>query len=114
MCNETENAQMRPVDTAETKIDIGESHILPYFPMTLKSGRLLQLARENSDLSEKIFKLNSFLQRKDCEKIAGAKQVELMRNQLEAMKNYKRFLSCRIADFALSDIDRSEKEKENG
>lgn len=84
---------------------------MPYLPIPTNSGRCLQLARENSDLSEKIFRLNAFLQSKDCEKIAGAKQVELLRGQLEAMENYKRFLSCRIADLALSDLDKGEKEK---
>lgn len=114
MCNENENAQMRPVD-AVAKIDlgaIGDSPILPYHPFLVRSSRLFKLARENDDLTEKIFRLKSFLEGKQCEKIAGAKQVELMRGQLEAMENYKRFLSCRIADLALSDLVKSEKEKE--
>ena len=43
--------------------------------------------------------------------MAGAKQVELMRGQLKAMENYKFFLSCRIADLALSDFEPSEEKK---
>lgn len=114
MCNKNENAQMRPVDSAEAKIDLaalGENQIKPCLPFPTNSGRCLQLARENRDLSDKIFSLNAFLQSKDCEKIAGAKQVELMRGQLEAMESYKRFLSCRIADLALSDFEPSEEKK---
>lgn len=114
MCNENENAQMRPVDSAEAKIDlgaIGDSPILPYHPILVKTSRLLNLARENDNLTEKIFMLKTFLERKQCEKIEGAKQVELMRGQLEAMENYKRFLSCRIADLALSDLEPSEEMK---
>jgi hypothetical protein len=105
MCNENANAQMG-------KIDIGESLFLPYNQSLVKSSRLMNLAREMACLTEKICKLTAFLEEKDCEKIAGAKQVELMRGQLEAMENYKRFLSCRIADLALSDLKPSEKEKE--
>ena len=113
MCNENENAQMRPVD-AVAKIDlgaIGDSPILPYHPFLVKSSRLLKLAGENDDLTEKIFRLKSFLEGEQCEKIAGAKQVELMRGQLKAMENYKFFLSCRIADLALSDLEQSEEKK---
>lgn len=119
MCNEnvnaSDNAQIRPVDCAEAKIDldaIGDSPILPYHTFLVKSSRLLNLARENDNLTEKIFRLKSFLEGKQCEKIAGAKQVELMRSQLKAMENYKFFLSCSIADLALSDLETSEKEKE--
>lgn len=93
------------------KIDIGVSPIWPYNQSLVKSSRLLNLAREMDFLIENICKLTAFLEEKDCEKIAGAKQVELMRSQLEAMENYKRFLSCRIADLALSDLKPSEKEK---
>lgn len=116
MCNANANAnaQMRPVKSEMAKIDLGESPILPYNPILVKSSRLINLARENDLLTEKICNLNAFLEEKDCEKIAGAKQVELMRSQLKAMKNYKFFLSCRIADIALSDLEPSEKEKENG
>ena len=113
MCNEnvnaTDHAQIRPVDCAEAKIDLGDSPILPYHPFLVKGSRLLNLARENEDLTEKIYRLKVFLEGKQCEKIAGAKQVELMRGQLKAMENYKFFLSCRIADLALSDLETSEK-----
>lgn len=105
MCNEKVNAQM-------SKIDIGESPILPYNPSLAKSSRLINLAREMDYLTEKICKLTAFLEEKDCEKIAGVKQVELMRGQLKAMESYKFFLSCRIADLALSDLEQSENEKE--
>lgn len=105
MCNV--NSQM-------CKIDIGESPILPYNQSLVKSSRLINLAREMDYLTEKICKLTAFLEEKDCEKIAGAKQVELMRGQLKAMESYKFYLSCRIADLALSDFEPSEKEKENG
>jgi len=117
MCNEnvnanaTDNAQMRPVDRAEAKIDIGESPFLPYNQSLVKSTRLIDLAREMDCLTEKICNLTAFLEVKDCEKIAGAKQVELMRSQLKAMENYKFFLSCRIADLALSDLEPKEKEE---
>ena len=114
MCNENENAQVRPVDRAETKIDIdalGDSPILPYHPFLVKSSRLLNLAREDDNLTEKIFRLKAFLEGKQCEKIAGAKQVELMRGQLKAMESYKFFLSCRIADLALYDLEPSEEKK---
>ena len=115
MCNEnvnaTDNAQIRPVDCAEAKIALGDSPILPYHPFLVKSSRLLNLAREMDYLTEKICKLTAFLEEKDCEKIAGAKQVELMRGQLKAMENYKFFLSCRIADLALSGIETSEEKK---
>jgi len=113
MCNENANAQMRPVDSAVGKIDlgnIGNSPILPYNPILVKSSRLINLAREKDYLTEKILKLKAFLEEKDCEKIAGSKQVELMRDQLKAMENYKFFLSCRIADLALSDLEPTEKE----
>lgn len=116
MCNENvnENAQMRPVASAEAKIDlgaIGDSPILPYHPFLVKSSRLVNLARENDNLTEKIFRLKTFLEGKQCEKIAGAKQVELMRGQLKAMESYKFYLSCRIADLALSDFEPSEEKK---
>jgi hypothetical protein len=122
MCNEnvnanaTDNAQMRPVASAEAKIDLGDSPILPYHPFLVKSSRLLNLARENDNLTEKIYRLKAFLEGEQCEKIAGAKQVELMRSQLKAMENYKFFLSCRIADLALSDLEPTEENKvgENG
>jgi hypothetical protein len=48
----------------------------------------------------------------NTERFTSDKQIELMRGQLYAMENYKRFLSCRIADLALSDLEPSEKEKE--
>jgi hypothetical protein len=108
MCNEnvnanaTDNAQQQPVS-------IGDSPVLPYSPFLVKSSRLLNLARENDGLTERIYRLKAFLEGEQCEKIAGAKQVELMRGQLKAMENYKFFLSCRIADLALYDLEPSEK-----
>lgn len=115
MCNEnvnaTDNAQIRPVDCAEAKIALGDSPILPYHPFLVKGSRLLNLARENEDLTEKIYRLKVFLEGQQCEKIAGAKQVELMRSQLKAMENYKFFLSCRIVDLALFGIETSEEKK---
>lgn len=104
MCNEINNAQIG-------KIDLGESPILPYNPILVKSSRLINLARENYFLTENICKLTAFLEEKDCENIAGAKQVELMRSQLKAMKTYKFFLSCRITDIAFSDLEPSEEKK---
>ena len=104
MCNEKVNAQIG-------KIDLGESPILPYNPSLVKSSRLINLAREMDYLTEKICKLTAFLEEKDCEKIAGAKQVELMRGQLKAMETYNFYLSCRIADLALSDLEQSEEKK---
>jgi hypothetical protein len=100
MCNENVDAIAK------------ENTILPYYHFLDKSSRLLNLARENDYLTEKINRLKDFLEGEQCEKIADAKQVELMRGQLEAMENCKRFLSCRIADLALSDLKPSEKEKE--
>ena len=109
MCNENVNA----TDNAQIKIGLGDSPVLPYHPFLVKGSRLLNLARENDDLTEKIYRLKVFLEGEQCENIAGAKQVELMRSQLKAMENYKFFLSCRIADLALSGIETSEKENEN-
>lgn len=106
------NAQIRPVDCAEAEGAFGDSPVLPYLPFLVKSSRLLNLTMENDGLTEKIYRLKAFLEGKQCEKIAGAKQIELMRGQLKAMENYKFFLSCRIADLALSDLEQSEKEKE--
>jgi hypothetical protein len=37
-----------------------------------------------------------------------------MRGQLKAMENYKFFLSCRIADLALSDFDLEPTEEKKG
>ena len=45
------------------------------------------------------------------ERFASEKQIELMRGQLKAMESYKFYLSCRIADFALSDFEPSEEKK---
>lgn len=122
MCNENvnENAQIRPVCDAKIEADIAnqrkkdweEEMALAMCRLEMpKNKRICRLADENVELSAKIRRLENFLNN-NPERFASEKQVELMRGQLEAMENYKRFLSCRIADLALSDLDKSEKEKE--
>ena len=126
MCNGNvnENAQIRPVCYAKIEADIANQRKKDWEEkreMALamrrlempKSERICRLADENVELSEKIRRLENFLNN-NPEQFASAKQVELMRGQLKAMENYKFFLSCCIADLALSDLDNSEKEKENG
>lgn len=68
------------------------------------------LARENEELSEKIFRLKLFLGQTPEEK-ASQKQIELMKKQLNAMECYKIYLCCRIADLVISDIEPSEEKK---
>ena len=125
MCNENvnENAQIRPVcgspDLESALQDKRKEEFLMRRQMELsvrnyhmpKSERLCRLADENIELSRNIDKLGSFLGN-NPERFTSAKQVELMRGQLKAMENYKFFLSCRIADLALSDVEQSDKEKE--
>lgn len=103
MCNENvnENAQIRPVCDAKIEADIANQRKKDWEE---KRERICRLADENVELSAKIRRLENFLNN-NPERFASEKQVELMRGQLEAMENYKRFLSCRIADLALSDFD---------
>lgn len=123
MCNENvnENAQIRPVCDAKIEADIANQRKKDWEEkreMALamrrlempKSERICRLADENVELSAKIRRLENFLNN-NPERFASEKQVELMRGQLEAMENYKRFLSCRIADLALSDLGTSEEKK---
>lgn len=122
MCNENENAQIRPVcDTPDLEAalqDKRKEEFLMRRQMELavrnyhmpKSERLCRLADENIELSRNIDKLGSFLGN-NPERFTSDKQIELMRGQLKAMENYKFFLSCRIADLALSDLEQSEEKK---
>lgn len=113
--NVNENAQIRPVCDAKIEADIANQRKKDWeekremaLAMRMlempKSERICRLADENVELSAKIRRLENFLNN-NPERFASEKQVELMRGQLEAMENYKRFLSCRIADLALSDFD---------
>ena len=121
MCNENENAQIRPV--CDTPIDaaIAEQERRDWEvkrQMALarrrqkmpKSEIISRLAEENIELSRNIERLENFL-KNNPERFASEKHVELMRGQLEAMENYKRFLYCRIADLALSDLGTGEEKK---
>ena len=121
MCNENENAQIRPVCDENIKADIAYQRKKDWEEkreMALamrrrempKSEIICKLGEENVELSAKIERLQNFLNN-NPEQFASEKQVELMRCQLEAMKNYKRFLSCRIADLALSDFEPNEEKK---
>lgn len=112
MCKENVNAQIRPVcGTPEIEAAL-QDKILMRSKMEFavrnyhmpKSERLCRLADENIELSRNIDKLGSFLGN-NPERFTSDKQIELMRGQLKAMENYKFFLSCRIADLALSDLD---------
>jgi hypothetical protein len=124
MCNENvnENAQIRPVcDTPDIEQALQGKRILNRRQMELavrnynmpKSERLCRLADENIELSRNIDKLGSFLGN-NPERFTSDKQIELMRGQLKAMENYKFFLSCRIADLALSDFDLEPTEEKKG
>lgn len=126
MCNENvnENAQIRPVCDAKIEADIANQRKKDWEEkreMALamrrlempKSERICRLADENVELSAKIRRMENFLNN-NPERFDSEKQVELMRGQLKAMESYKFYLSCRIADLALSDFEPSEKEKENG
>lgn len=126
MCNENENAQMRPVCEAKMYADIAEQKKQDWGTKCLtalsmrsqeipKSERICRLADENIELSRNIVRLEKFLKNRP-ERFASAKQVKLMQGQLKAMENYKFFLSCRIADLALSDLEQSEEKigRENG
>lgn len=68
----------------------------------------VKLARENEELSEKIFRLKVFLAETPKAK-ASQKQIELMKKQLSAMECYKFYLCCRIADLVISNIEPKEK-----
>lgn len=70
----------------------------------------VKLARENEELSEKIFRIKFFLEGTPEAK-ASQKQIELMKKQLNAMECYKFYLCCRLADLAISDIEPKEKEE---
>ena len=121
MCNETENAQIRPVcgtpiDAAiaeqkrqdwEVKRQMALARRRQEMP---KSEIICRLAYENVGLSGNIERLKNFL-KNNPEQFASEKQIELMQKQLQSMENYKFFLSCRIADLALSDVDKSEEKK---
>lgn len=122
MCNENvnENAQIRPVCDAKIEADIANQRKKDWEEkreMALamrrlempKSERICRLADENVELSERIRRLENFLNKNNTEQFASEKQVELMRGQLKAMKSYKFYLSCRIADLALSDFEQSER-----
>lgn len=121
MCNGNVNAQIRPV--CDTPIDaaIAEQERQDWEvkrQMALarsrkkmpKSEIISRLAEENIELSRNIERLENFL-KDNLERFASEKQIELMRSQLKAMENYKFFLSCRIADLALSDFEPSEEKK---
>ena len=121
MCNGNVNAQIRPV--CDTPIDAAiaeqerqdweEKREMALAMRRLempKSERICRLADENVELSAKIRRLENFL-KNNPERFASEKHVELMRGQLKAMESYKFYLSCRIADFALSDFEPSEEKK---
>ena len=121
MCNETENAQMNPVCGAPIDAAIAEQRKQDWLTKRQfdlarrrlekpKSEILFRIADENVGLSGNIERLKNFL-KNNPEQFASEKQIELMQKQLQAMENYKFFLSCRIADLALSDVDNSEEKK---
>ena len=123
MCNENvnENAQIRPVCDAKIEADIAEQERRDWEvkrQMALarrrqkmpKSEIISRLAEENIALSRNIERLENFL-KDNPELFASEKQIELMRGQLKAMESYKFYLSCHIADLALSDFEPSEEKK---
>ena len=121
MCNENVKAQIRPVCDENIEADIAKQRKIDWEEkkeMALarrrrempKSEIICRLSEENIGLSGNIERLKNFLNN-NPEQFASEKQVELMRGQLKAMENYKFFLSCRIADLALSDFEPSEEKK---
>jgi len=121
MYNETENAQIRPICDAKIDAAIEEQERRDWAVKRQlelarrrqelpKSEIIFRLANEDIDITNKIAKLSVFL-KDNPERFASEKQIELMRGQLEAMEKYKYFLSCRIADLALSDFEPNEEKK---